>query len=119
MKFLTKRYQVNQTLGGNVNEFIDLTQEVLRGTRIVISTNYDLRELTTYEAVEWLETTIECTHIVKKNWLMLRKSVDAVMFCLDWYINRCNMDLKKYREKLHGETQIIPRDEFDLPDWED
>lgn len=119
MKLKTKRRQVNERLDANVDSFCNTAQEVVRGTRIITSTNYDLRALTTAKAIEWLETTIECTHTVKKNWITLRKSVDTVIFCLDWYINRCNMDLKKYREKLHGETQIIPRDEFDLPDWED
>jgi len=118
MKSLTKRRQVNERLDANVNEFVELTQEVLRGTEYLTRANYDLRDYTTKECVDFLKITIESTHTVKKNWILVRKSIDSVLFCLDWYINRVNIDLKKYREKLHGETQIIPSDEFDIPDWE-
>jgi len=114
---LTKRRQVNQSLEQSVNSFMDVAQEVIKGTKIINSVNYDLSKVSTERAVEWLCITIDSTHIVKKNWLMLRKTVDEVIFCIDWYINRCNIDLKRYREKLHGETKIIPRDEFELPEW--
>jgi hypothetical protein len=116
---LTKRRQVNSALEDNLDAFIDTAKEVIRVTRIINSVNYDLRSITTKQSVEWLKATIESTHIVKKNWISLRRNVDDVISSLDWYINRCNIDLKKYREKLHGETHIIPGDEFSLPEWED
>lgn len=114
---MSKRREVNGSLERCVDSFLDIASQVIKGTRVVNDTNYDLRDLTTKQAVDFLEITINSTHIVKKNWILLRQSIDEVIFCIDWYINRCNMDLKRYREKLNGETQIIPRDEFDLPDW--
>jgi NhaP-type Na+/H+ and K+/H+ antiporter len=112
----TKRREVNGMLAANVEEFIVLASEVIKGTKIVNDANYDLREISTQKAVDLLKITVDSTQVIKKNWLLIRKSIDSTILHLDWYINRCNIDLKKYREKLNGETQNIPRDE--LPDWE-
>jgi len=116
---MSKRREVNASLEKSVNSFLEVARLVMEGTRIINDANYDLRELTTEQAAEFLKITVDSTHTVKKNWISLRQTVDEVIFCIDWYINRCNMDLKRYREKLHGETRIIPRDEFDLPEWTD
>ena len=100
----TKRYKVNEKLYASVGDFIRFTQEVLKGTQVITSVNYDLRNLTTEKSVQYLKLTVDSALAVNKNWISLRKSINTVILCLDWYINRCNMDLKKYREKLHGET---------------
>lgn len=114
---MSKRREVNKSLEKCVDSFLRVVRLVMEGTRIINGANYDLSNLTTKQAVDYLKVTVNSAHTVKKNWISLRQTVDEVIFCFDWYINRCNMDLKRYREKLHGETQIIPRDEFDLPDW--
>ena len=113
---LTKRRHVNKILKDNVDFFIETAREVIRGNDSITSVNYDLGDISTKQAVDWLSITIKSTHMAKKNWISLRRLVDDVILSLDWYINRCNMDLKRYREKLNGETQIIPRSEFDIPD---
>ena len=115
----TKRRQVNYGFGESVQTFIDVASEVIEGTAAVNSVNYDLTQIDTKTAVELLQITVDSSHVVKKNWISLRQAYDEVIFNLDWYIQRTNMDLKRYREKLHGETQIIPRDEFDIPDWDE
>ena len=109
----TLRRHVNKRIEEHVEAFLDVAREVIRGTRVINSVNYDLSALDTKTAVEWLQITIESTQIVKKNWISLRQSVDQMLFCLDWYINRCNTDLKRYREKLHDEQQRAS----DYIDW--
>lgn len=102
---LTKRRQVNQALKQSFQSFLTAGGQVLKGADIITSVNYDLSDTTTQKAVEWLGITISSTQILKKNCILLRNTVDDVIFCIDWYINRCSIDLKRYREKLHGEKQ--------------
>ncbi len=96
---LTRRIDVNHALSKRTDDFIHVSNEVIKNSRVINDVNYDLRDLTRDKAIDWLGRTIESSCIVRKNWITLRRILDDIIFNLDWYISRCKMDMKRYREK--------------------
>lgn len=102
---LTKRIEVNSKIADSVHEFIEVSREVIKETNVLNAINYDLRDLTTKEAVDNLKITVDAAQTVKKNWKIVAQCLGDIELCVGWYISRCNSDYKRYREKLNGEEE--------------
>lgn len=93
----TRRAEVNW---GSWTSFLRMREALVEAVALITTLkdyNFDAREVSREEAVKLLEKTIYLTKMTKERFLKVRRELDQLIFNLDWYLQRCTQDMKRYK----------------------
>jgi hypothetical protein len=93
----TRRAEVNWGATVCARYFWEAAKEAIAATEILKDYNFDARDQTREESISMLEKTIRVAKATKLRYLKVRRELDSLIFNLDWFIRRCDQDLKRFR----------------------
>ena len=93
----TRRAEVNWGTTVATNHLNGFVQHAIEASKILVKCDFDARDVSREESIGYLEKTIALAKVTKDRYLRVRRELDNLIFNLDWFIRRCDQDLKRFR----------------------
>ena len=90
-----KRYQINGQVDSCIREFRILISDALIKCAALSEYNFDISKINSEQAIYNLQITQDLARETKKDFLKIKKSVDDILFNLQWFENRNCIDKRK------------------------
>lgn len=93
----TRRAEVNWGAWVSFLRLKNVLDGAVEAIQVLKDYNFDAREISREDAIKALHQTIMLAKATKDRFLAARRELDQLIFNLDWYMQRCTQDLKRYK----------------------